>query len=191
MRRPHEVCLIMKKFALFLLTAALLASATACGGSDAEDSEETFLRQTFPEETYSEVEDAGLACRDSLLISDYPTDSPVGQWLASCASPDRDDHFDAYVLRHETTVGADTTFTFLVYYPHGGAPLAVTPELLDLLHGYMLNLHYDTGSGAEGYSLCRLSMTLDHEQSRRFRLSLKDGEESLGVLTTVTETPIP
>ena len=92
----------MKK--LMILTAALLALAallSACGDKEPDPSD----RETFPEETYIEAADATVSFSADLNTADYPAGTVTGDWLALCAAPDRNDQFDAYTLRHETTSG--------------------------------------------------------------------------------------
>ena len=180
----------LKKIAALLLLASLMTGATACAGDDADTAEGdgTLLRETFEKETYRTVGDALLTLTDALSVSAYGSETPEGAWLAGCARPDRDENFAAYVLRHESATDGNTTFTYLIYYPHGGAALAATPELLEGDDGYVLNLRYAEGSGREEYALCRLEVTLPTQRAPRLRLLV--GEETLGVLSTVTDSPI-
>lgn len=176
----------MKKITVILLLAALLASATACAGENS-DGDDTLVRETFEKETYVTVSDGGVTLTDGLALAAYGADTPAGAWLAGCSNPDRDDQFDAYVLRHESTADGNTTFTYLIYYPHGGTPLVATPELLEGETGYVVNLRYAAG-GRGDYALSRLEVTLPTQSAPRLRLLLE--EEALGVLSTVTDSPI-
>ncbi len=174
------------KYISGLVAAVLLFSATACG--DREPSYED--RETFPQETYVAWENAVITFQDGIVHTAYSSNAPVDTWLKRCATPDRDDYFDAYTLRHEATDGnGNTTYTYLIYYPHEGKAMKATPELLDGGNGYVINLSYTTGTGIEGYSLCYLSVTLPTNQAPRLRLLV--GKEVLGVLSTVTEDKIP
>lgn len=166
---------------LLLLTVLL----SACG--DKEPSYDD--RETFPEETYIEVADATVTFRGSLDREAYLPNTPVGEWLDKCAASDRDEQFDVYTLRHEHTEGDKTTFTYLIYYPHGGDSLSAAPELLEGEHGFVINLTYAKGSAPAGYTLSYLSVTLPTDNPPRLRL-FYDGEV-LGQLATVTEDPIP
>lgn len=175
-----------KKLSLLAaLTAALLLTATACG--EREPSYED--RETFAKETYEAVDGSTVTCLDALTTSAYAAETPVGQWLAGCSAPDRDNQFDAYTLRHESAEGGNTTYTYLIYYPHGGTSLRATPELLEGKNGYVLNVRYTAGEARDGYSLCRLSVTLPTDQAPRLRLLVED--DPLGVLSTVTTDEIP
>ena len=168
-----------------LLATVLLLSpclASCQGEPDGAD------RETVPEESYETVTDAGLTHRGGLSALDYDASSPVGEWLTACASSDRDEQFDAYTLRREITDGENTTFTYMIYYPHGGEGLTVTPELLEgESGGYVLNLTYTAGCSGE-YCLDYLSVTLPTDKAPRVRL-LYDGEV-LGQMATVTEEEI-
>ena len=168
-----------------LLSLALLLSVTACSENEPAYDD----RETFGKETYIAMGDTVITFQDSIIKTAYPAETPVGDWLAGCSSPDRDDQFDAYVLRHELSADGHTTFTYLVYYPHGGTAVTATPELLEGESGYVLNLTYTDGSGIDNYSLCYLSVTLSTDEAPRLRL-LVDGE-ALGVMSTVTRDKIP
>ena len=105
---------------------------------------------------------------------------------------DRDEQFDAYTLRHESAADGHTTFTYLIYYPHGGPAVAASPELLESKSGYILNLTYTPAEGTAaktGYSICYLSVTLPTSNAPRLRLLVD--EDPLGVLSTVTQNEIP
>ena len=170
-----------------VLTAAMLALAallSACGDKAPAPSN----RATFPEETYIEVADATVSFRADLNTADYPAGTVAGDWLALCAAPDRNDQFDAYTLRHESVSGDKTTFTYLIYYPHGGRSLAPTPEVLEGGSGFVVNLTYEAGGSTEGYSLCALTVTLPTDKAPRLRL-LYDGEV-LGQMATVSDKEI-
>ena len=168
-----------------LLATVLLLSpclASCQGEPDGAD------RETVPKESYETVADAGLTHRGGLSALDYDASSPVGEWLTACASSDRDEQFDAYTLRREITDGENTTFTYMIYYPHGGEGLTVTPELLEgESGGYVLNRTYTAGESGE-YCLDYLSVTLPTDKAPRVRL-LYDGEV-LGQMATVTEEEI-
>ncbi len=176
-----------------LLTAALLlCSAVSCTESQPSDGELPADRETFAKETYTAVEGTEITFRDGLTTADYPADTPAGEWLTGCSASDRDEQFDAYTLRHESSADGHTTFTYLIYYPHGGSAVAASPELLESKSGYILNLTYTPAEGTAaraGYSISYLSVTLPTSNAPRLRL-LVDGD-ALGVLATVTQDAIP
>jgi hypothetical protein len=175
----------MKK--LMILTAALLALAallSACVDKEPDPND----RETFPEETYIEAADATLSFRADLNTADYPVGTVAGDWLKLCGSNDRDEQFDVYTLRHESVSGDKTTFTYMIYYPHGGKSLTPTPEVLEGGSGFVVNLTYKEGGSAEGYSLCALTVTLPTDKAPRLRL-LYDGEV-LGQMATVSDEEI-
>ena len=176
-----------KKITMLLLLAALLTGATACTG-EKSDGEDTLLRETFEKETYVTVSDGGVTLTDGLALTSFGADTSVGTWLAGCSGADRNDQFDAYVLRHEAVADGNTTFTYLIYYPHGGASLVADAELLEGEDGYVLNLRYTAGGRGADYALSRLEVTLPTEQAPRLRLLVDD--EPLGILSTVTQPPI-
>ena len=166
--------------AVFLV--ALLLASVSCGEREPSyDDRET--RETFEKETYATVDGADMTFHDGLAKTAYASDMQVGAWLAGCASPDRDDRFDAYILRRESASEGNTTFTYLIYYPHGATALAATPELLERDGGYTINLRYKPGTGTEGYTLSYLSVTLPTDEAPRLRLLVN--EEPLGVMSTV------
>lgn len=166
-----------------LLVCALLLPA--CGKREPDGSD----RETFPKESYETVTDGAVTHRGGLSITDYTADSAVGAWLTKCSASDRDEQFDAYTLRRETSAGEETTFTYAVYYPHGGAGMTATAELLaGESGGYILNITYTAGGSDKDYCLDYLSVTLPTDKAPRVRL-LYDGEV-LGQMSTVTEEEI-
>ena len=174
------------KFKLCILCGLLVSALclAACQGGEPDGAD----RETVPKESYETVTDAGLTHRGGLSALDYDASSPVGEWLTTCASSDRDEQFDAYTLRREITDGENTTFTYMIYYPHGGEGLTVTPELLEgESGGYVLNLTYTAGGSGE-YCLDYLSVTLPTDKAPRVRLIC--GDEVLGQLATVTDREI-
>ncbi len=171
--------------ALSLLVSVLAVTATAsCAGKEPTYED----RETFEKETFVPLEDTSMTFWDGLDPAGYGEDTPEGGWLKGCSAPDRNDQIDAYVLRHESAKDGHTTFTYLVYYPHGGGALSVSPQLLEGGSGYVLNLTYTAGAGRDGESLCYLSVTLPTDKAPLLNL-LVDGED-LGILSTVTQTPI-
>lgn len=170
-------------FSVFLFVGLLLA-LPACNGREPSYED----RETFEKQTYVTPENTDMIFLDGIMDSAYGEDSPEGMWLAGCSSSDRDDFFDAYMLRSETKEKGNTTYTYLIYYPHGGDAVTATPELLEGESEYVINLRYEKGTGIKGYSLCYLSVTLPTDNPPHVRL-LVDGE-SLGVLSTVTESAI-
>ena len=172
----------MKK--LMILTVALLLLLSSCGNGEPDPSD----RETFPEETYIEAADATVSFRADLNTADYPVGTVAGDWLKLCGSNDRDEQFDVYTLRHESVSGDKTTFTYMIYYPHGGKSLTPTPEVLEGGSGFVVNLTYEAGGSTEGYSLCPLTVTLPTDKAPRLRL-LYDGEV-LGQMATVSDEEI-
>ena len=168
-----------------ILSLLLILTAVSCG--EREPSYED--RETFAGETYVTAGDVVLTTCDGLTFDVYPEGTPTGDWLKGCSASDRDEQFDAYVLRHESAAAGHTTFTYLVYYPHEGSTLSLMPTLLEGESGYILELACGSGSGVEGYSLCYLSVTLPTDKAPRVRLMLE--KDILGVLSTVTVDPIP
>lgn len=169
--------------ALAALMVCLLLSACTQREPSYED------RETFPPEVLTPVEGTELILQDGLTADTYPADSSVGAWLTGCGSSDRNDHFDAYTLRHEAAANGNTTFTYLIYYPHETGSLKAKPSLSESDSGYIVDLTYEAGEGTEGYSLCYLTLTLPTEKAPRLRLH--GSEEILGVMSTVTANPIP
>lgn len=167
------------------LVAASLLSIVSCGKGDSEGS----TPDTYGETVHYTESGAEVSFRDGISKSDYAVDTHVGAWLAGCSAEDRNDHFEAYTLRHaQPAEGGNTTFTYFIYYPCGGMSVAAMPELLESDGGYVINLRYtDENEGAE-YSLCSLSVTIPTDDAPRLRLLV--GEETIGVLSTVTDTVI-
>lgn len=173
----------LKKY-VWGLTLILALLLSACGGGEPDGSD----RETFPKETYIEAADASVTFRGGLNTVDYPAGTVAGDWLSLCAASDRDEQFDAYTLRHESTSSGKTVFTYLIYYPHGGAGLTATPEVLEGESGYVINLTYKSGGSTDGYTLCALTVTLPTDQAPRLRLLYED--EVLGQMATVSEDEI-
>ena len=173
----------MKMVALVsLLICALLL--TACGAREPDGSD----RETLPKESYVTVTDEGVTHRGGLDQADFSADSAAGEWLPQCSASDRDEQFDAYTLRYQSTEGDVTTFTYMIYYPHGGNARTPAPEVLEGESGYVVNLTYKAGGSTEGYSLCVLTVTLPTDKAPRLRL-LYDGEV-LGQIATVSDEEI-
>ena len=175
------------KFKLCILCGLLVSALclAACQGGEPDGAD----RETFPQESYETVTDAGLTHRGGLSALDYDASSPVGEWLTACASSDRDEQFDAYTLRREITDGENTTFTYMIYYPHGTSGMTAEVELLEgESGGYILNITYTAGESDKDYCLDYLSVTLPTDKAPRVRL-LYDGEV-LGQMATVTEEEI-
>ena len=164
-----------------LLVGAFL---TSCGEREPDPND----RETFPPENFQAVTDATLTHRGGLSITDYASDSAAGEWLVKCGASDRDEQFDVYSLRHEAAAGDKTTFTYLIYYPHGGTSLTASVELLEGDSGYVINVTYKAGGSAGDYCLDYLSVTLPTDKAPRLRL-LYDGEV-LGQWATVTDEGI-
>ena len=181
----------MKKITAVLSAAALvmsLSAAVSCEKSNDSGREE----DTYGESYYQTASGAEVEFRDGISRSDYPIDTHVGEWLAGCAAEDRDDHFEAYTLRHhQPAENGNTTFTYFIYYPHGGESVSASAELLEGNGEYVIQVHYEAGPGVAEYSLCRVSVTIPTDEAPRLRLLM--GEETLGVLSTIAadETPTP
>ena len=146
-------------------------------------------RETFAPEVLTPMEGTEMVFSDGLVTADFPIGEPAGDWLSGCNRPDRDEHFQAYTLRREIAEGENTTFTYLIYYPHRDGVLQVKPSLSRTDSGYIIDLTYEAGQGMDGYSLCYLSVTLPTDKAPRLRLHR--GEETLGVMSTVTQADIP
>ena len=172
-----------------VLLSALLAGGilllSACGEKESTGDD----RETFAEESYAVVGDATVAFCDGLDKGAFSSDPTVGDWIANCSASDRDEHFAVYTLRHEAKRGDATTFTYLVYYPHGGASVTADYEVLEGESGYVVNIRYTPGGSSNGYALSYLSVTLLTEKAPRLRI-LKDSEV-LGQLASVSEEEIP
>ena len=169
--------------ALPCILLCVLLCLTACGkdNSPAE-------RETFPKETFVPMADGGLILYDGLTTESFANDTNVTNWLIACEGADRNDHFGGYVFRHQSAEGENTVFTFLVYYPHGGEAMAVTPDILQSTDSHLLNLTYEAGEGVESYSLCLLKVTLNTDRAPRVRV-IVDGEVP-GTVVSVSSSPI-
>ncbi len=143
-----------------------------------------------PTEAYAPSGDFPVAYQGNLTLDAYPEGTPAGDWLAACSAPDRDDQFEAYVLRHEAQNGESTTFTYLIYYRHGASGLSATPSVFQGENGgRRVDLTYAEGDGTADYALCRLSVTLPAGEAPRLRLLIAD--DTVGYLSTVSQTEIP
>ena len=175
----------VKKILLSMLSAALVA-ASVLSFSSCGDQAGTAVDGTSVVVTESGEK---LVLRDAMNRDNYGADTAVGAWLAGCSAEDRDDHFEAYTLRSaKPTEDGHTTFTYVVYYPHGGEAVLATPSLAEESGGYVLELRYKAGKGVADYSLCSLTVTLPTDEAPRLRLLV--GEETLGVLSTVSDQDI-
>ncbi len=141
-----------------------------------------------PEETVA-VDGHTLHYSAGMSSEDFSAGTPAGDWIIGCSAPDRNDHFDAYILRHDATEGDMTTYTYLVYIP-GATSDTAAPALFDgATYGYRIDL-YRTEPVEGGYTLSRVQVTLPTtEEAPRLRIIVDD--DALGALVTVTETPIP
>ena len=176
----------MKQKICCLIIAVLSVGALLLSACAREPSYED--RETFAPEVLTPVEGTELIFADGLVTANFPMGEALGDWLNGCSRPDRNDHFQAYTLRREINEGENTTFTYLIYYPHGGESMKVKPVLSQTDSGYVIDLTYEKGQGVEGYSLCYLSVTLPTDKTPRLRL--RYGEEILGVMSTVTQADI-
>jgi hypothetical protein len=177
----------MKRKMYYLVIIALILGALLWSSCGKEPSYED--RETFAPEILTPVEGTEVILQDGLTAADFPKGETVGDWLSGCSRPDRDEHFQAYTLRREITEGENTTFTYLIYYPHGDGVLQAKPALSQTDGGYIIDLVFEAGQGVEGYSLCYLSVTLPTDKTPRLRL--RRGYETLGVMSTVTQADIP
>lgn len=144
---------------------------------------------TYETEAFVPSGDNPVTYVGNLTTDACPVGTPTGDWLAGCASPDRDEQFDAYVLRHEATVGESTTYTYLIYYRHGENGLVATPELFSgESGGYRIDLTYVKGESTAAYALSYLSVTLPTSEAPRLRLVFDD--DTVGFLSTVAEEAI-
>ena len=139
------------------------------------------------EDHYVTVDGADMRFVEQIAIDAFSSASPEGAWLTACASSDRNDCFDAFVLRHESEGEGNTTFTYLIYYPHEGASLSATATLLQDGEDYVLRLSYEEG-GTANATLSYVSVTLASDTPPDLSL-VADGDE-LGIISTVTSTPI-
>jgi hypothetical protein len=139
------------------------------------------------QENYVTVSGADMTFSDHISPADLAPSSAEGAWLAGCASPDRDNFFDAFALRHESTTDGNTTFTYLIYYPHEGVSMNVTAALLQDGEDYVICLSYTKGKSQDA-SLSYVSVTLPTDVAPELSL-IFDGDE-LGILSTVTQSPI-
>lgn len=175
----------IKKYGIGVLSILLLISLSDCGKREPSYDD----RETFPQETFVSAGNVVMTFQDALTVDQYPTQSAVGEWLAGCSDPDRNDQFDAYTLRHASSDGqGNTVHTYFIYYPHGDRAYTATPELLEGESGYVINVSYTTGAGVSGYSLCCLTVTLPTDRAPRVRLLCED--DVLGVLSTVMDRDI-
>lgn len=177
----------MKQKMCYLVITALILGAFLLSSCAREPSYED--RETFAPEVLTPVEGTEVILQDGLIFADFPEGEPAGDWLIGCNRPDRDEHFQAYTLRREVTKDGNTTFIYLIYYPHGDGALHVRPALSQTDSGYIIDLVYEAGQGVDGYSLCYLSVTLPTDKTPRLRL--RRGDETLGVMSTVTQADIP
>ncbi len=179
-----------KKWLLIAVIALLLLAAVLGVSRLVSYIEDERAKETEPPETYVTSEGHALTYEGNLSPEQYPVGTPVGDWLAGCDGEDRNDQISAYILRHAVTEGEMTTYTFLIYYRHGGSALAADPSILEGESGnYRIDLTYTPGEGTEGYALSRLAVTLPTAETPRLRL-LHDGA-SVGSLVTKTSDVIP
>ncbi len=144
-----------------------------------------------PSESFAATPTAPVTCKDNLDPAAYPDGTPVGDWLASSSGADRDEQLNAYVLCHTAAAGESTTYTYLVYYRHGGAGLSATAHLMEGDGGSRrVDVTYTAGGGRDGASLTYLQLTLPTGKEPRLRLIGTDGD-TVGVLMTMTESEIP
>lgn len=167
----------IRVFSCACLCLLLLTSACGCQSADPMIGEN---------EDYVKVEGSG-AVFEELSPADLPAGSAESAWLLGCSGDDRNDYFDAYVLYHESTVGENTTHTYLIYYPHEDMTLGAEAALLQDGDGHVIRILYTDGD-MNGASLSYLSVTLPAGSEPELSL-IHEGDE-LGILTTRTQTPI-
>ncbi len=183
MNRKKTWLIPIAALALLIIILAVVFIVEHLPASDTPD-------QTEREETFVASSDGAVTCEDGILFEAYPAETPVGEWLAGCSAPDRDEQFEAYVLRHTVTEGDQTTFTYLIYYRHHASAMKATPALYAGEGGnYRLDVTYTPGTGTEDYTLTRLVVVLPTADSPRLKLIAED--EAVGKLTTVSQVPIP
>ena len=175
----RKICVLLSAL---LAGGILLLSACSEKESTGDD------RETFAEESYAVVGDATVAFCDGLDKGAFPSGSAVGEWIINCGASDRDEHFAVYTLRHEAKQGDNTTFTYLIYYPHGEASVTADYEVLEGESGYVVNLRYTPGGSSNGYALSYLSVTLPTEKAPRLRIQKDSG--TLGQLASVSDEEI-
>lgn len=144
--------------------------------------------ETTAASTESAVPTGDLSVNDGLSRETFLEGSYADEWLTGCSRPDRNDHFDAYILRHEEPRGEGTVYTFLVYYPHGAKPLQTIHSLTEDGETCILDLTYTEGGSTEGYTLTLVTLELPGDRDVRVRLN--SGENILGTLLTVAAQPI-
>jgi hypothetical protein len=179
-----------KKLLLTALIAGLLLCLILVVVLVIREGEGLFDRENIPEETFIPVADgeAALSYSPNLSLEMYPIDTPTGGWLDGCADSDRNDSFDAYLLRHESDAGTRMAFTYLIYYPAGNASLKAPPAVLENEKGFRVDVELTSGTG-EGKTLIRMVVELPTDVPPRIRLLL-DGKP-LDILITGTDEPIP
>ncbi len=171
--------------AALALLAVVLGVAYIMTDTAVQRERETYQSETFVADGGVEIDYVG-----NLSINAVPAGSEAHTWLAGCDGEDRNDQFDAYILRHEQVSGDGITYTYLVYYRHGQDGLAATPTFLEGENGSRrIDLLYTAAEGTEGYALSRLSVTLPSGESPRLRLSCDD--DTIGALLTVAQESIP
>ena len=176
----RKICVLLSAW-----LAGSLLILSACGEKEPTGDD----RETFAEESYAVVGDATVAFRDGLDTDAFSSDPATSEWLASCRGSDRDEYFEVYTLRHEARQGDTTTFSYLIYYPHGGASVTAAYEVLEGESGYVINLRYAPGGSSDEYDLTYLSVTLPTDKAPRLRI-LKDSGV-LGQFASVSEERIP
>ncbi len=176
---------------LLVLVGSVLALALALlinyGVENARRSQSV---ETDPAESYTASHDRPMTYAGDLSRDAYPIGTPAGDWLSSCDDAGRDDQFRTYILCHTTVAGEETTYTYLIYFKHGGSGYTATPTLYEGEDGgRRIDLTYTSASGREDYALSRLTVTLPSGEDPYVRL-FSDGE-SMSSILTVTDSPIP
>ncbi len=179
----------MKK-PVYLALAALLALALVLGVAHIIQNLPDPPVETEPPESFSASDASGTVCTDGLALDAFSAGTPAGDWLSACHDPDRNDQLDAYILCHVAEAGAETTYTYLIYYRHEGSGYTAKPSVYTGDSGSRrVDVTYTPGAGKDDYTLTYLSVTLPAGEEPRVRL-ITDGEP-VGALMTVTETAIP
>ncbi len=184
----------MKKPALLVL-GAILALVLVLGVYRIVQSLPEPPVENPPVESFTPTPSSPVTLSDRLDPAAYPAGTPVGDWLAGCTSPDRDEQLNSYILAHAAEAGDRTTYTYLICYRHGGNGLTATAALSEGDSGSRrLDVTYTAGGGRAEVALTYLRITLPAGKEPRVRLldttlPAEDGQ-TVGALMTVTEEEV-